>query len=77
MANETSQTDTSGKAESETEDPECQATCPSSILFCMDEEAKERFSTAVFTLATFAAVLAVYVCIGYSLSSSPTVMHQL
>ncbi|XP_031776061.1 uncharacterized protein LOC116415410, partial [Apis florea] len=42
-----------------------------------DEEAKERFETAVFTLATFAAVFAVYMYIVYSLSSPPTVLDQV
>ncbi|XP_076392317.1 uncharacterized protein LOC143265234 isoform X2 [Megachile rotundata] len=37
----------------------------------------ERFETAVFTLATFAAVLTVYIFIVYNLSSPPTVMHQM
>ncbi|CAL7948625.1 unnamed protein product [Xylocopa violacea] len=42
-----------------------------------DEDAKERFETAVFTLATFAAVFAVYIYIVYSLSSPPTVLHRV
>ncbi|CAK9807727.1 hypothetical protein ANTPLA_LOCUS5487 [Anthophora plagiata] len=42
-----------------------------------DEETKERFETAVFTLATFAAVVAVYIYIVYNLSSPPTVLHRI
>ncbi|XP_076640302.1 uncharacterized protein LOC143351992 [Colletes latitarsis] len=41
------------------------------------ETAKERFETAVFTLATFAAAFVVYVCIVYSLSSPPTILHRV
>ncbi|KAK9301881.1 hypothetical protein QLX08_005933 [Tetragonisca angustula] len=42
-----------------------------------DEHARERFDTAVFTLATFAAVFAVYIYIVYSLSSPPTVLDRV
>ncbi|KAK1137705.1 hypothetical protein K0M31_002201 [Melipona bicolor] len=42
-----------------------------------DEHARKRFDTAVFTLATFAAVFAVYIYIVYSLSSQPTVLHRV
>lgn len=38
----------------------------------LDEEKNERYQTAVFTLATFAAVFVLYVYMVYSLSSPPT-----
>lgn len=37
-----------------------------------DEEKNERYQTAVFTLATFAAVFVLYVYMVYNLSSPPT-----
>ncbi|XP_076289425.1 uncharacterized protein LOC143213445 isoform X1 [Lasioglossum baleicum] len=82
MADQNDQSGTSEPAKTEDEItvsesrqyPACSAT---NIFGSMDERAKDRLGTAVFTLATFAAVFAVYICIVYSLSSPPTVMHQL
>ncbi|XP_011689508.1 PREDICTED: uncharacterized protein LOC105451020 isoform X2 [Wasmannia auropunctata] len=41
----------------------------------LDEEKNERYQTAVFTLATFAAVFVLYVYVVYSLSSPPTLFR--
>ncbi|XP_067205072.1 uncharacterized protein [Linepithema humile] len=41
----------------------------------LDEEKNERYQTAVFTLATFAAVFVLYVYVVYNLSSPPTLFH--
>lgn len=40
-----------------------------------DEEKNERYQTAVFTLATFAAVFVLYVYMVYSLSRPPSLFR--
>lgn len=51
-------------------------TAASSQVDTREDEDNEEFETAIFTLATFAAVFALYICIVYNLSSPPMILRQ-